>query len=77
MDNAHPHTGATYQIHEQADGGYGVVVTIPDTPPARVTGFGTRAAAEAWIANHQKEIANGNSLRRRAFLPSRDNGAQR
>ena len=77
MDNVHPHTGATYQIHEQADRGYGVVVTIPDTPPATVTGFATKAAAEAWIANHQKEIANGNSLRRRAFLHRRDNGAQR
>jgi hypothetical protein len=52
---------------QQADGSFVVKVSIPDTFPTTVTGFGTEAAAAAWIANHKKEIANGNSLRRRTL----------
>ena len=59
MQRPHPHLGATYKIAEQPDGSFGVEVTIPETHPVNVTGFGTRELAGAWIANHQRQIATG------------------
>ena len=71
MDKEHPHTGATYQMVQQADGSFAIRVSIPDAFPTMVTGFGSETAAAAWVANHQKEIANGNWLRHRAIVKKR------
>ena len=67
----HPHAGATYLLVRQRDGSFGVKVTIPDTHPTVVTGFETEAGAEAWIAKHKREVASGNTLRRRSFPAKR------
>jgi hypothetical protein len=74
MDKVHPNAGATYQVIRLAPVGFGVVVTIPDTHPTTVTCFATRAAAEGWIANHQKEIAGSNLQRRPINRAKRDRG---
>jgi hypothetical protein len=67
MEKQHPHTGATYKIAEQPDGSFGVEVTIPDTHPVNVTGFGTKELAGAWVANHQRQIASGTLARARPW----------
>jgi hypothetical protein len=64
MENQHPHTGATYRIISQQHGTYGVEVKISGTHPTLVTNFATEDAAKAWVARHQREVAEGNSLRR-------------
>jgi hypothetical protein len=71
MDKQHPHFGASYKIAQQPDGGFGVEVTIPDTQPVNVTGFGTRKRAGAWVANHRREVAAGVHRTRPSWNKSR------
>ena len=52
----HPHTGATYRVITLSDGGFGVEVLIPDTNRVTVSGFATKADAEAWIAKDQLRV---------------------
>ena len=59
MDRQHPHFGASYKIAERADGSFGVEVTIPDTHPVNVTGFGTQELAGEWVAKHKDQVASG------------------
>jgi hypothetical protein len=47
------------------NGSFAVKVSIPGSHPTMVTGFSTEPAATAWMANHTREVAEGNSLRRR------------
>jgi hypothetical protein len=61
----HPHKGATYRLVRQRDGSFGVKVSILGNHPTVVTGFATELAAEAWMAKHKQEVAQGNSLSRR------------
>ena len=64
----HPHSGATYRLVARLDNSFGVEVTIPGMSPTMVTGFGSQAEAERWIAKHKEEVAMGNSLRRRSTV---------
>ena len=56
MPRAHPHSDATYRIISLPGETFGVEVVVPDTYPAKVSGFVTEAAAEAWIANHKRHV---------------------
>jgi len=67
MENSHPHSGATYRTIRQADGSFGIEVTISGTHPTLVTSFASKDAAALWIAKHQAQIAEGNALRRTTF----------
>jgi hypothetical protein len=67
MENSHAHSGATYRILHQADGSFGIEVTIPGTHPTLVTSFASEDAAALWIAKHQAQIAGGNARRRTTF----------
>jgi hypothetical protein len=67
MDVQHPHFGATYRTDQLSDGSFCIEVSIPDTSSVKVTGFGTEELAEAWIAGHQRQIANGPRTRRQQF----------
>jgi hypothetical protein len=71
MNEAHPHTGATYKIVAQNSKTFGVQVSIPDAPLTTVTGFASKAEAEQWIEGHKKEIAKGAPQRRSYNRPSR------
>jgi hypothetical protein len=55
----HPHADATYRVVRTADGAYGVEVVIPDSSPALVTRFATKDVAEAWIAEHKRQVESG------------------
>lgn len=68
MDAQHPHFGATYRTDQQSDGSFCVEVSIPDTSPVKVSGFGTQALAGAWVANHQRHVAEP-PKRRSQFRP--------
>jgi hypothetical protein len=59
MVRPHPHSGATYRLIARKDGAFEVEVTIPDAPATRVTGLGTKADAERWIAKHKEHVAAG------------------
>ena len=55
MNKPHPHEQATYSVvpfHDE----FAVKVEIPDTCPTTVSKFGTRAGAEAWIAEHRRRV---------------------
>ncbi len=56
MLRTHPHALATYRVVSLEDGSFGVEVTIPDTHPTTVSKFATEADAEAWIAEHQRQV---------------------
>jgi hypothetical protein len=71
MESSHPHTGATYRTIRQADGSFGIEVTIPGTHPTLVMSFASEDAAALWIAKHQAQIAGGNALRRTSFMKRR------
>ena len=63
MPREHPHHGASYRTLPLGEGAFGVEVTIPGMAPATVTGFGTVADAERWIAKHKEAVAAGRPTR--------------
>jgi poly(3-hydroxyalkanoate) synthetase len=56
MLRTHPHAAATYRVILLDDGAFGVEVNIPDSSPTTVKSFQTEADAEAWIAEHQRQV---------------------
>jgi len=58
----HPHAEATYRIISLPGGAFGVEVNIPDTYPTKVSGFATKAAAQAWIAKHKRHVEVSSSV---------------
>ena len=56
MPKTHPHAEATYRVIAFDDGSFGVEITIPDSPPTKVSKFKTEADAEAWITEHQRRV---------------------
>ena len=56
MPKTHPHAEATYRVIPFDDGSFGVEVSIPDSHPTRVSMFKTEADAEAWIAEHRRQV---------------------
>jgi poly(3-hydroxyalkanoate) synthetase len=56
MLRTHPHAAATYRVILLDDGAFGVEVNIPDSNPTTVKSFQTEADAEAWIAEHQRQV---------------------
>ena len=63
MARTHPHADATYRVISLPGKVFGVEVTIPDSYPTKVSGFNTKAAAEAWITKHQRQVAESDLLR--------------
>ena len=47
MEHTHPHAKATYRVIPTADRAFAVEVSIPETYPAKVSPFATKADAEA------------------------------
>ena len=68
MPKTHPHAEATYRVIPFENGSFGVEVSIPDSHPTRVSMFKTEAEAEAWIAEHRRQVESqtqsGRQLRR-------------
>jgi len=68
MPKTHPHAEATYRVIRFDDGAFGVEVSIPDRHPTTVSMFKTEADAEAWIAEHRRQVESqtqsGRQLRR-------------
>ena len=62
MARTHPHAEATYRVISLPGGTFGVEVNIPDTHPTKVSGFATRAAAQAWIAKHKRHVEMSSSV---------------
>jgi hypothetical protein len=56
MPKTHPHAEATYRVIPFDGGSFGVEVSIPDSHPTRVSMFKTEADAEAWIAEHRRQV---------------------
>ena len=56
MPKIHPHAEATYRVIPFDNGSFGVEVSIPDSNPTRVSMFKTEADAEAWIAEHRRQV---------------------
>jgi hypothetical protein len=56
MPKTHPHAEATYRVIPFENGSFGVEVSIPDSHPTRVSMFKTEADAEAWIAEHRRQV---------------------
>ena len=54
----HPHADAIYRTYRKADATFGIVVTIPDTEPTKITGFQSRSAAYRWIENHKQTVSH-------------------
>jgi len=52
----HPHADASYRVIHLDEGLFAVEVSIPETYPAKVSPFATKADAEAWIAEHQRRV---------------------
>jgi hypothetical protein len=59
MARTHPHAEATYTVVSLEDGTFGVKVAIPETYPATVSPFASKAEAEAWIARHKTQVEAG------------------
>ena len=57
MPKTHPHAEATYRVIPFDNGSFGVEVSIPDSHPTRVSMFKTEADAEAWIAEHRRQVS--------------------
>jgi hypothetical protein len=56
MPKTHPHAEATYRVIPFDNGAFSVEVSIPDSHPTRVSMFKTEADAEAWIAEHRRQV---------------------
>jgi hypothetical protein len=52
----HPHAEATYRVIPFHDGAFAVEVSIPESYPATVSTFATKADAEAWIAERRRRV---------------------
>ena len=69
----HPHADATYRVIPIEDRAFAVEVTIPETRPAKVSPFATKADAEAWIAEHRRRVQSegqqGSGFRKRGGRP--------
>jgi hypothetical protein len=63
LDRQHPHLGATYKTVGLPNGTYNVEVTIPGSAVVTISKFKTEAAAAAWIADHERQIAQGTMAR--------------
>jgi hypothetical protein len=75
MSNDKIQPDAALRVYARDDGTFGVEVVIDEMQPTSVTGFATRAAAEAWIDGYKqrkKEIAE--SPRGRRSRPMRTTG---
>ena len=70
MDMKHPHDGATYAIFRLKESAFGVRVDIPGANPVTVTGLGSEADANTWVARHKANVAKGKPRRGR-FMRSR------
>ena len=57
---SHPHAGATYRVISSGDGAFAVEVSISDKYPAKVSPFATKTDAEAWIAEHRRQVQSEN-----------------
>jgi hypothetical protein len=68
MQKQHPHLGATYKVISLPEGSFVVEVTLPEAPQVNVTGFTTQDAADAWIAQHEQQIATGTVMRAKLHL---------
>ena len=76
MARTHPHADATYRVIAFADGAFAVEVSIPESYPAKVSPFATKADAEAWIAEHRRRVQSENEPSR-WFRSSSSGGASR
>ena len=56
MAKIHPHAEASYRVIPLDSGSFGVEVSIPDSHPTTVSMFKTEADAEAWIAEHRRQV---------------------
>jgi hypothetical protein len=63
LDRTHPHLGATYKTLAQPNGTYNVEVTVPGSAVVTISEFKTESAAASWIADHQRQIAQGTLAR--------------
>jgi hypothetical protein len=61
----HPHAGATYRVLPLAEGEFGVEVTIPDTHPTMVRGFGSQQSADEWAHAHERRVLSSDGLQKR------------
>jgi hypothetical protein len=59
VEHTHPHAEATYRVTPFGDGAFAVEVNIPESYPAKVSPFATKADAEAWIAEHRRRVQSG------------------
>jgi hypothetical protein len=73
---SHPHAEATYRVIPLDDGAFAVELTIPETYPAKVSPFATKADAEAWIAEHRRRVQSENEPSR-WFRSSGTSGSKR
>jgi hypothetical protein len=71
MEKIHPYAEAQYRIVPRPDATFGVEVTIPDAHPTTVTSFASRADAEAWIANHKRQVDTAGSSNRSRWAKRR------
>ena len=76
MARTHPHADATYRVIAFADGAFAVEVSIPETYPAKVSPFATKADAEAWITEHRRRVQSENE-RGRWFRSASSSAADR
>jgi len=65
----HPYAEALYEVIPVAADEFSVKVSIEGTYPTTVSGFGSEAAAEAWIASHKSRV-QAQSQPRTAFRRS-------
>jgi hypothetical protein len=56
MPKTHPHAEAAYRVIPLDGGSFAVEVTIPDSYPTKVSPFPTKADAETWIVEHQRQV---------------------
>jgi hypothetical protein len=66
----HPHAEAVYTVVPLSTGGFGVVVTIPDSSPTTVTRFDSEADAETWIARNKERVVEQSLRGRSSFRHS-------
>lgn len=57
MQKVHPYAQAEYTVFEQPDKSFGVTIVTPETSPANITPFPSKAAAEQWIEAHKARVA--------------------
>jgi hypothetical protein len=60
VQRTHPHAEANYSVVPLANGTFSVEVVIPESYPTTVSPFATKAAAQAWIGEHQRRIQSEN-----------------